>query len=115
MDITVERCAGIDIGKDEVVACVRTPDGAGGRHREIRTFVTFTAALEELAGWLGAEGVTEVVMEATGQYWKPIWYVLEEHGGYELKLVNARHVKILPGRKTDPLAELPEPAAQLSA
>jgi transposase len=101
VDITVERCAGLDVGKEEVVACVRTPDGVGGRHQEIRTFSTFTARLEELAAWLGAQGVSEVVMEATGQYWKTIWYVLEDHGGFDLKLVNARHVKILPGRKTD--------------
>jgi transposase len=81
VDIIVQRCAGLDVGKEEVVACVRTPDGAGGRCQEIRTFPTFTARLEELAAWLGAEGVSEVVMEATGQYWKPIWYVLEDHGG----------------------------------
>jgi hypothetical protein len=66
----------------------------------VRTFPTFTSGLEALAGWLAAEGVTRVVMEATGQYWKPVWYVLEE-AGFELLLVNARHVKILPGRKTD--------------
>jgi transposase len=102
VEIIVERCAGLDIGKDEVVACVRTPGGvAGSRRREVRTYRTFTAQLEALADWLGTEGVTEVVMEATGQYWKPVWYVLEGHGAYELKLVNARHVKILPGRKTD--------------
>lgn len=101
MDIIVERCAGLDIGKDEVMACVRTPGPGGGRRKEVRTFPTFTASLEELAGWLSSEGVTEVVMEATGQYWKPIWYVLEDQGGFELKLVNARHVKIVPGRKSD--------------
>jgi len=102
MDVIVERCAGLDVGKDEVVACVRTPGGSDGRrHREVRTYRTFTAQLEALADWLGAENVTEVVMEATGQYWKPVWYVLEARGGYELKLVNARHVKIVPGRKTD--------------
>jgi transposase len=56
----------------------------------VRTFQTFTSGLEALAGWLAAEGVTRVVMEATGQYWKPIWYVLEERG-FELLLVNARH------------------------
>jgi transposase len=100
MQILYERCAGLDIGKDEVVACVRVPAGGGGRHREVRTFGTFTRQLETLAEWLAAEGVTEVVMEATGQYWKPVWYVLEERG-FELLLVNARHVKILPGRKTD--------------
>jgi transposase len=66
----------------------------------VRTFQTFTSGLEALAGWLAGERVTQVVMEATGQYWKPIWYVLEERG-FELLLVNARHVKILPGRKTD--------------
>jgi len=100
MDILYERCAGLDVGKDEVVACIRVPDGAGGRRQEVRTFGTFTGQLEGLADWLAHEGVTGVVMEATGQYWKPIWYVLEERG-FELLLVNARHVKILPGRKTD--------------
>lgn len=99
MEILYQRCAGLDVGKDEVVACVRVPDGAG-RRQEVRTFGTFTARLEALADWLAAEGVTNVVMEATGQYWKPVWYVLEERG-FELMLVNARHVKILPGRKTD--------------
>jgi transposase len=86
------RCAGLDVAKDEVVACVRTPDGRGGRAQQVRTFPAFTSGLEALAGWLAAEGVTRVVMEATGQYWKPIWYVLEE-AGLELLLVNARHVK----------------------
>jgi transposase len=102
VDLLVERCAGLDVAKREVVACVRTPGpGAGGRRRqEIRTFPTFSADLEALADWLAAEGVTQVVMEATGQYWKPVWYVLEERG-LALLLVNARHVKILPGRKTD--------------
>jgi transposase len=100
MDLLVDRCAGLDIGKDEVVACVRTPDGWRGRCQEIRTLSSFTEQLEALADWLTAEGVTQVVMEATGQYWKPVWYVLEERG-FELLLVNARHVKILPGRKTD--------------
>ena len=91
----------LDVGKDEVVAAVRTPGEGGKRRQEIRTFPTFTRVLEALADWLAAEGVTEVVMEATGQYWKPVWYVLEERGGFDLMLVNARHVKILPGRKTD--------------
>ena len=100
VELLVARCAGLDVAKDEVVACVRVPDGGGGRAQEVRTFLTFTSGLEALAGWLAAEGVTQVVMEATGQYWKPVWYVLEE-AGFELLLVNARHVKILPGRKTD--------------
>ncbi|MCA1708209.1 MAG: IS110 family transposase [Actinobacteria bacterium] len=101
MDLMVDRCAGVDIGKDEVVACVRTPDPSGeGRRKETRTFSSFTSQLEAMADWFTAEGVTEVVMEATGSYWKSPWYVLEERG-FDLKLVNARHVKILPGRKTD--------------
>ena len=101
MELVVERCAGVDIGKDEVVACVRGPGPGGrGRSKETRTFRSFTAELEAMAEWFAAQGVTEVVMEATGSYWKPVWYVLEERG-FELKLVNARHVKILPGRKTD--------------
>ncbi len=100
MELLHPRCAGLDVAKDELVACVRVPDGRGGRAQQVRTFQTFTSGLEALAEWLAGEGVTQVVMEATGQYWKPIWYVLEE-AGFELMLVNARHVKILPGRKTD--------------
>ena len=99
MDVIVERCAGLDIAKAEVVACVRTPSGRK-RQSEVRVFPAFTSGLEELAGWLTENGVTEVVMEATGQYWKPVWYLLEDRG-FELKLVNARHVKMVPGRKTD--------------
>ena len=100
VELLVARCAGLDVAKDEVVACVRVPAGKSGRRQEVRTFPTFTSGLEALAGWLAAEAVTQVVMEATGQYWKPIWYVLEERG-FQLLLVNARQVKILPGRKTD--------------
>ena len=66
----------------------------------MRTFPTFTSGLEALAGWLTAEGVVQVVMEATGQYWKPIWYLLEDRE-FDLRLVNAKHVKMVPGRKTD--------------
>ena len=86
MELLVARCAGLDVAKDEVVACVRVPDGRGGRAQEVRTFPTFTSGLEALASWLAGEGVTQVVLEATGQYWKPIWYVLEE-AGFELMLV----------------------------
>src|SRR3954451_14734216 len=103
VDVLVERCAGIDIGKDEVVACVRTPAASGrGRQKRTRTFSSFTGSLEAMADWLAAEGVTEIAMEATGSYWKPVWYVLEDRA-FELKLVNAHHVKILPGRKSDVL------------
>jgi len=103
VDVLIERCAGIDIGKDEVVACVRTPASSGRRRRkQTRTFSSFTGSLESMADWFSAEGVTEIAMEATGSYWKPVWYVLEERS-FELKLVNAHHVKILPGRKSDVL------------
>jgi transposase len=100
VELVVARCAALDVAKAEVVACVRVPDSQGGRRQEVRTFPGFTSGLEELADWLAAEGVTQVVMEATGQYWKPCWWVLEERG-FQLMLVNARHVKVLPGRKTD--------------
>ena len=103
MDVLIERCAGIDIGKHEVVACVRTPGPGGrGRRTQTRTFAAFTGALEEMAAWFAAEGVTDIAMEATGSYWKPVWYVLEERPCH-LELVNAQHVKILPGRKSDVL------------
>ncbi|MCA1681764.1 MAG: IS110 family transposase [Actinobacteria bacterium] len=103
MDVLIECCAGIDIGKDEVVACVRTPaPGGRGRQKRTRTFSSFTGSLEAMAEWFVAEGVTEIAMEATGSYWKPVWYLLEERS-FELKLVNAHHVKILPGRKSDVL------------
>ena len=73
MELLVARCAGLDVAKDEVVACVRVPDGHGGRDQEVRTFPTFTSGLEALADWLAAEEIIQVVMEATGQDWKPIW------------------------------------------
>jgi transposase len=101
VDVIVECCAGLDVGKDEVVGCVRTPGPGGkGRRSELRVFPTFTSGLEALADWMTANRVVGVVMEATGQYWKPIWY-LQEDRGFDLKLVNARHVKMVPGRKTD--------------
>ncbi|HEY5873788.1 MAG TPA: IS110 family transposase [Ilumatobacteraceae bacterium] len=101
MDVIVERCAGLDVGKDEVVACVRTPSLSGrGPTSQTRTFTTFTSGLEALADWLTDNAVVAVVMEATGQYWKPIWYLLEDCE-FDLKLVNAKHVKMVPGRKTD--------------
>jgi transposase len=72
VELVHPRCAGLDVAKDEVVACVRVPDGDGGRAQEVRTFPTFTSGLEALAGWLAAEGVTQVVMEVTSDYWKPV-------------------------------------------
>ena len=104
MDVLVDRCAGLDVHKDTVMAAIRRPTADGrGREQEIRQYRTFTAALRELRAWLVAERVTQVAMEATGSYWKPVWHVLEAEGGYELLLCNAQHVKNVRGRKTDVL------------
>lgn len=75
MDVMIECRAGIDIGKDEVVACVRTPGPGGrGRRKHTRTFTSFTASLEAMADWSTENQVTDIVMEASGSYWKPVWY-----------------------------------------
>ena len=99
MDVLIDRCAGLDVHQKTVAACVRRPGPGKQREEEVRTFRTFSADLAALADWLAGEGVTDVAMEATGVYWKPVWYALE--GRFELVLANARHVKALPGRKTD--------------
>lgn len=101
MDVIVDRCAGLDVHKKTVMATVRTPDGSGRRQSETREFATFTGRLVELRDWLSERGVTQVAMEATGVYWKPVWHVLEDADGFELLLVNPAHFKNLPGRKTD--------------
>jgi transposase len=101
VDVIVDRCAGLDVHKETVMACVRSPDGEGGRASVVREFSTYTEGLVGLRDWLVAEGVTQVAMEATGVYWRSPWYTLEEAPGLELLLVNPRHVKNLPGRKTD--------------
>lgn len=99
MDVVVARCAGLDVHKDTVVATVRVPGPEGTRHQETRTFRTTTPQIEALAGWLAGFGVTRVGMEATGVYWKPLWYVLE--AAFDCWLLNARHMRNVPGRKTD--------------
>lgn len=99
MDIILDRCAGFDVHKKTVVVCIRYVDAEGKVHKQTRTFGTMTADLLELADWLAAEGVRQVAMESTGVYWKPIWHILEDR--FELILVNARHIKQVPGRKTD--------------
>jgi transposase len=99
MDVVHERCCGLDVHKQTVVACVIVPSSGRQPYREVRTFGTMTADLLELADWLNDYHVTHVVMESTGVYWKPIWNLLEGH--VELLLVNAHHVKQVPGRKTD--------------
>lgn len=92
-------CAGLDVHKDTVVVCVRRLDERGRAHEEIRTFGTMTVSLLALGDWLVACGVTHGAMESTGVYWKPVWHLLE--GRLELMLVNAQHIKQVPGRKTD--------------
>ncbi|MFE6946627.1 IS110 family RNA-guided transposase [Streptomyces chartreusis] len=99
MDVVHERCAGIDIGKADVKVCVRLPGPGKRRLKEIRTFVTMTRDLLAMRDWLLAEQVTVVGMEATGSYWKPVFYLLEND--IECWLLNARHMKNVPGRKTD--------------
>jgi transposase len=99
MDVVNERCCGVDVHKQSVVACAIVPGTGRQTHKEIRTFGTMTADLLEFADWLHTSGVTHVAMEATGVYWKPLWNLLE--GQFELLLVNAQHVKQVPGRKTD--------------
>jgi transposase len=99
----VERVAALDVGKAELVCCVRVPDASGRRLQEVSSCSTMTRALLELSVRLRALGVTRVVMEATSDYWKPPFYVLEA-AGFEAWLVNAKDVKHLPGRpKTDTL------------
>lgn len=99
MDQFIERSAGLDVHRDSVAACLRVPGPSGRRHQEIRTFGTTTVDLLTLRDWLDAHGVTHVAMESTGVYWRPVYYVLEER--FECLLVNAAHLKHVPGRKTD--------------
>lgn len=99
MEVFYSRCAGLDVHKDTVVACVRVA-AEGAVHADVRTFDTTTPGLLTLADWLGEHGCTHVAMEATGVYWKPVWHVLSD-GDLMLILANAAHVKNVPGRKTD--------------
>jgi transposase len=93
-----EKCAGLDVHKREVVACLRTVTGNRAAS-EVRRFPTTTRGLLELADWLEQARCTHVAMEATGVYWKPVWHILE--GRFELLLANAAHIKGVPGRKSD--------------
>jgi transposase len=101
MEVVYERCAGLDVHKKSVVACAIVPGADGRAERTVRRFGTMTADLERLAAWLAERAVAQVAMESTGVYWQPVWNILEEGGRFELLLVNARHIKAVPGRKTD--------------
>jgi len=99
MEVLYQRCCGLDVHKETVVACLRVVFG-GEVVREVRTFETTTASLMALSEWLAENGCTHVAMEATGVYWKPVWHILDD-GDFQLILANAAHVKNVPGRKTD--------------
>lgn len=99
MQTVHERCCGLDVHKRTVVACRIIPNRRGRFTQEVRSFGTMTGELLGLADWLRAGGVTHVAMESTGVYWKPVFNLLE--GDFEVLVVNARHLKAVPGRKTD--------------
>ena len=99
MEHILARCAGLDVHKESVEACVRRIEANGRVHSETRHWGTMTRDLLEMADWLEAEGVTDVAMESTGVFWKPIFNILESR--FVVLLVNARHLKQVPGRKSD--------------
>ena len=99
MELLHPHCAGLDLHKETVVACIRHMTD-GKVTTEVKSFLTTTQGLMELSDWLSSQGVTHIAMEATGVYWKPVWHILSD-GEFELVLANAAHVKNLPGRKTD--------------
>jgi transposase len=99
MDVTYRHCAGLDVHKKSVVACVLVSAEGQRKHKEVRTFGTMTADLLRLSDWLTSHAVTHVAMESTGEFWKPVYNILE--GNFELLVANAKHIKNVPGRKTD--------------
>ena len=99
MNEILERCAGLDVHQATVVATVRTPGDGGARTVTTQTFATTTTDLLVLREWLQACGVTQVALESTGVYWKPVYYVLED--AFTLLLINMQHLKHVPGRKSD--------------
>lgn len=98
MDILNSHCCGLDVHKKTITACIITPKG-----KELKTFGTMTTDLFNLADWIKANGCTHVAMESTGVYWKPIYNILEHYDLKEILVVNAQHIKNVPGRKTDPI------------
>jgi transposase len=99
MEILYERCAGLDVHKKNVKACFTAPGADGKRQKETRTYLTMTQDVLQMRDWLKEQGCTHIAMEATGVYWKPIYNVLESD--FEILVVNAHHIKTVPGRKTD--------------
>ena len=112
MEVLHPHCAGLDVHRDSVVACVRHMAG-GSVKREVRTFKTTTKDLMALSDWLAAEVCRHIIMEATGIYWRPVWHVLGD-GDFELVLANAARVKNVPGRNSiacDPAVAPKRPSA----
>src|SRR5215831_47750 len=99
MEVLYPVCSGLDVHKARVTACLRAPGAGAPRRQEVRTFGTTTRELLRLVDWLTAARCTHVAMESTGVYWRPVYNLLES--SFELFLVNAQHVKMVPGRKTD--------------
>jgi hypothetical protein len=99
VEVLFQRVAGLDIGKATLTVCMRVPGPAGGRVSEVRTYPTMTRSLQAMRDWLVEYGVTIAVRESTSTYWKPPFYCLEEV--METWLLNAAHIKAVPGRKTD--------------
>jgi transposase len=99
MELLHPHCAGLDLHKETVVACIRHM-ADGKVTTDVKSFQTTTQQLMDLSDWLSSQGVTHIAMEATGVYWKPVWHILSD-GEFELVLANAAHVKNVPGRKTD--------------
>ena len=99
LPVLYTRCAGLDVHKKTVVACLLITAASGRTQQEVRTFSTTTVGLQALADWLASQGVTHTAMESTGMYWRPIFNLLE--GRFEVILVNAQHMKAIPGQKTD--------------
>jgi transposase len=99
MNRLIERCAMLDVHKSQITACVRVPDGHGGRRQEIQEFRSTTAGLITLADWLRSYAVTVVGMESTGVYWRAVFYLLQHE--FDCRLYNARHLRHVPGRKSD--------------
>ncbi|MBA3947936.1 MAG: transposase [Herpetosiphonaceae bacterium] len=99
MEIVFPNCAGIDVHKTFLMVCRVHRDDHGRVHRETRSFGTMTPDLHSLRSWLLEVGCTHLVMESTGIYWLPIYNLLEDH--FQVWIVNAQHIKRVPGRKTD--------------
>src|SRR5258707_2969724 len=99
MEVVYPCCCGLDVHKKSITACVLWAEAKGKSRKEKKLFGTFTHDLLQLADWLEQCGVTHAAMESTGVYWKPVWNILAEQ--FEVLLVNAQHIKAVPGRKTD--------------